>query len=124
MNLVQVYECLCDTTRLRIVHLLTHGPLCVCHFQKILGEPQVKISRHLAYLRRRGLVTVTRHANWMIYHFPAKRPRELEANLECLRECARTDRIFIADRRRLAGLMATCGWVADILKEAHRGIRP
>jgi len=31
--------------------LLLHGPLCVCHFQKVLGEPQVKVSKHLAYLK-------------------------------------------------------------------------
>jgi ArsR family transcriptional regulator len=56
MDLVQIYECLCDQTRLRILHLLSQTPLCVCHFQEILEEPQVKISKHLAYLRNRGLV--------------------------------------------------------------------
>lgn len=123
MDLVQVYKCLCDPTRLRIVHLLTHGPLCVCHFQEILGEPQVKISRHLAYLRRRGMVAVTRHATWMIYHLPARRPPELVANLKCLQGCTRREKVFVADRRRLAGLLATCGWVADVLKDMQRGDR-
>ena len=41
MNLVQMYRCLCDETRLRILHLLKQGPLCVCHFQDILQLPQV-----------------------------------------------------------------------------------
>ena len=54
MEPVQIYECLCDPTRLRILHLLTRSALCVCHFQEILGQPQVKISKHLAYLRERG----------------------------------------------------------------------
>ena len=36
MDLIRIYECLCDATRLRILHLLTHGPLCVCHIQEIL----------------------------------------------------------------------------------------
>ena len=49
--LVQIYRCLCDENRLRIVHLLKQGPLCVCHFQTILQLPQVTISKHLAYLR-------------------------------------------------------------------------
>ena len=56
MKLVQIYQCFCDPTRLRILHLLTQTPLCVCHFQDALREPQVKISKHLAYLRSRGLV--------------------------------------------------------------------
>ncbi len=51
MDLIQIYQCLCDPTRLRILHLLTQTPLCVCHFQEILGEPQVKVSKHLSYLR-------------------------------------------------------------------------
>ena len=54
MDLVQIYQCFCDLTRLRILHLLTKSPLCVCHFQDILREPQVKISKHLAYHHIRG----------------------------------------------------------------------
>ena len=46
MSLVQIYQCLCDETRLRILNLLHEGELCVCHIQDILGEPQVKISKH------------------------------------------------------------------------------
>ncbi|PYK63832.1 MAG: ArsR family transcriptional regulator, partial [Verrucomicrobia bacterium] len=48
MDLIQIYQCFCDRTRLRILHLLRRSPLCVCHFQDILDEPQVKISKHLA----------------------------------------------------------------------------
>ena len=53
MKLLQIYRCLCDETRLRILHLLAQGPLCVCHFQTILRLPQVAVSEHLAYLRER-----------------------------------------------------------------------
>src|SRR5262245_22985440 len=83
-DLVQIYQCFCDRTRLRILHLLTKSPLCVCHFQDILDEPQVKISKHLAYLRKRGMVVAKRDRNWMIYSIPVKRSRELETNLKCL----------------------------------------
>ena len=72
MELVEIYSCLCDLTRLRILNILGQGPQCVCHFQEILGEPQVKISKHLAYLRERGLVEVERAGNWMIYELPVK----------------------------------------------------
>jgi len=102
MDLVRIYTCLCDRTRLRILNLLGRGPLCVCHFQAVLREPQVKISKHLAYLRARGLVTVTRDRNWKIYALPARPPRELRANLACLQDCVRDDAVFRRDRARLA----------------------
>ncbi len=72
MELVEIHQCLADPTRLRIVHLLAQTPLCVCHFQEILDEPQVKISKHLAYLRARGMVETAREKNWVIYSLPAK----------------------------------------------------
>lgn len=106
MDLVQIYECFCDRTRLRILQLLAETPLCVCHFQDILNEPQVKISKHLGYLRQRGLVETSREKNWVIYSLPAKRPRELEANLKCLQECVQTDAVFKRDLRTLARLRA------------------
>lgn len=108
MNLIDIYECLCDRTRLRILHLLTRSPLCVCHVQDILGEPQVKISKHLGYLRKRGLVTATRDQNWMVYSLPKKRPRELETNLKCLQDCVQPDPIFARDLEKLALLRERC----------------
>src|SRR3954451_18246136 len=88
VDLVQIYQCFCDRTRLRILHLLARSPLCVCHFQDILGEPQVKVSKHLAYLRSRDMVTTQREQNWMIYSLPRKRAAELDNNLKCLQDCA------------------------------------
>jgi ArsR family transcriptional regulator len=101
MELVQIYDCLCDRTRLRILHLLLEGPLCVCHFQEILREPQVKISKHLGYLKRNGLVEVERCANRMIYRLPEKRSAQLTANLACLQDCAAGERGFREDAARL-----------------------
>ena len=101
MELVQIYECLCDVTRLRLLNVLAHGPLCVCHFQEILREPQVKISKHLGYLRGRGLVECERRGNWVVYKLPVKPPRELRANLACLQDCAREDPVFQRDLTRL-----------------------
>ena len=101
MKLVQIYQCLCDQTRLRILNLLLEGELCVCHIQDILGEPQVKVSKHLAYLRRHGLVISQKKANWMIYRLPARPSRELSANLACLQDCVREDPIFRRDAEKL-----------------------
>lgn len=101
MELVKIYQCLCDPTRLRILNLLARSPLCVCHFQEILGEPQVKISKHLAYLRQRGIVVAEREQNWMIYSIPQKCGAELKMNLKCLQECVQSNLIFKRDLRRL-----------------------
>jgi len=109
MNLIHIHECLCDRTRLRLVHLLLGGPLCVCHLQQVLGEPQVKISRHLAYLRQRGLVSAKRCGQWMIYRLPEARPPLLAANLACLQDCAREERIFREDSARLLKLRRKMG---------------
>ncbi len=107
MKLAEIYQCFCEPTRLRILHLLTQTPLCVCHFQDALREPQVKISKHLAYLRSRGLVQTKRRGNWMIYSLPTKPTRELEMNLKCLQDCALADPVFRKDLRRLAQLQSS-----------------
>jgi ArsR family transcriptional regulator len=104
MELVEIYSCLCDLTRLRVLHILGQGPLCVCHFQAVLGEPQVKISKHLAYLRERGLVECVREGRWMVYALPAAPSPELRANLACLQDCVREDPVFRRDLTRLRKL--------------------
>src|SRR2546428_11592592 len=108
MYLIQIYECFCDRTRLRILNLLTQTPLCVCHFQEILNEPQVKISKHLRYLREREMVVAERQQNWMIYSLPRKRAPALKANLKCLQDCAQSDSFFKRDLKALAKLCSTC----------------
>lgn len=108
MDLVKIYQCFCDRTRLRILHLLTDGPLCVCHFQDVLDEPQVKISKHLAYLRARGMVEATREGNWMVYSLPQKPALELENNLKCLQDSVQTDATFGRDRKKLHALRKSC----------------
>ena len=111
MELVEIYACLCDLTRLRLLHVLAQGPVCVCHFQAVLGEPQVKISKHLAYLRARGLVESERQGNWVIYALPAKPSRELQANLTCLQDCARDHPVFQRDLARRKKIAPSCAWV-------------
>jgi ArsR family transcriptional regulator len=109
MDLVKIYECLCDRTRLRLLNLLLQGPLCVCHFQEILREPQVKISKHLAYLKRHGLVEAERCANWRIYRLPEKRSSQLQANLACLQDCLQEEAVFRNDAARLDKIRAKFG---------------
>ena len=101
MDLVAIYGCFCDHTRLRILHLLLAGPLCVCHLQEVLHAPQVKVSKHLAYLRRHGMVEARREANRMIYRLPAQPTPQLKTNLACLQDCVREDPTFRKDLARL-----------------------
>jgi DNA-binding transcriptional ArsR family regulator len=108
MDLTKIYQCFCDRTRLRILHLLAQSPLCVCHFQDILGEPQVKISKHLAYLRGREMVTTERDRNWIVYSLPRRKADELRRNLKCLQDCVQTDVVFKRDLENLSKLRKRC----------------
>jgi ArsR family transcriptional regulator len=62
-----VCQALGDATRLRILGLLLNGEVCVCHIYESLGVSQPKASRHLAYLRRAGLVETRRQGLWVYY---------------------------------------------------------
>ncbi len=66
-QLEDTFKALADGTRLRILALLGSNEVCVCHLHDSLGLPQPTVSRHLAYLRRTGLVTVRRDGVWMHY---------------------------------------------------------
>lgn len=63
----QFFQALGDNTRLRLLNLMADGDICVCYFVAILGQSQPKISRHLAYLRRAGIVASRREGKWMHY---------------------------------------------------------
>jgi ArsR family transcriptional regulator len=85
-DLVTLFQALGDPTRLRLLNLLAAGEICVCYFIDVLDDPQPKISRHLAYLRRAGLASARRDGKWM--HYSLARPtspaaaRVLDATLE------------------------------------------
>jgi ArsR family transcriptional regulator len=66
-KLADVFRALSDETRLRILALLRSGEVCVCHIHGGLRLPQSTVSRHLAYLRRSGLVEARRQGVWMHY---------------------------------------------------------
>jgi ArsR family transcriptional regulator, arsenate/arsenite/antimonite-responsive transcriptional repressor len=66
-NVERFFQALGDNTRLRLLNLLGEQEVCVCYFVEILGSPQPKISRHLAYLRSAGIVSARREGKWMHY---------------------------------------------------------
>jgi ArsR family transcriptional regulator len=65
--LAELFQALGDATRLRILGLLLNGEVCVCHIHESLRVSQPKASRHLAYLRRTGLVETRRDGLWVYY---------------------------------------------------------
>jgi ArsR family transcriptional regulator len=67
VTMERVFRALADETRLRILGLLLTGEVCVCHIHESLGISQPKASRHLAYLRRAGLVETRRDGIWIHY---------------------------------------------------------
>jgi ArsR family transcriptional regulator len=87
-SLEAVFRALADQTRLRILALLAGGEVCVCDIHETLGIPQPKASRHLAYLRRAGLVADRKAGLWV--HYRLAEPSDpvirtvLEGTLHCL----------------------------------------
>jgi ArsR family transcriptional regulator, arsenate/arsenite/antimonite-responsive transcriptional repressor len=65
------FRALADRTRLRLLNLVADKEICVCYFVQILKISQPKISRHLAYLRRAGIVAARRQGRWMHYRLVA-----------------------------------------------------
>jgi len=66
-KLENLFKALADRTRLRLISLIGDSEVCVCFFVAILKTSQPKISRHLAYLRRAGIVAARREGKWMHY---------------------------------------------------------
>jgi ArsR family transcriptional regulator len=82
-----MFKAFADETRLRILHLLTRGELCVCDIMETLRLPQSKISRHLAYLRTAGLVRVRKEGLWKHYSLASAEGRFQNGLISCLKGC-------------------------------------
>ena len=98
-DLDAVFKGFADPTRIRILSVLAAGELCVCDIVDVLGLPQAAVSRHLAYLRRMGLVDVTREG-WFAHYRLAKPEHSVHQTLlNCVRTCFRG--IESLDRERV-----------------------
>jgi ArsR family transcriptional regulator len=100
-NLVRLFAALADPMRLRLLNLMDGREVCVCYFVEILKQSQPKISRHLAYLRKAGIVSARREGNWM--HYSIERPRDARACavLDATLMSFKADRDMQADLARL-----------------------
>jgi ArsR family transcriptional regulator len=101
LDLVPMFAALADPTRLRLLNLMNGREVCVCYFVEILKQGQPKISRHLAYLRRAGIVSARRDGKWM--HYSIERPQDRKAAevLEATLESLKADPAMQADLERL-----------------------
>ena len=113
-DIERFFQALGDKTRLRLLNLMGDQEICVCYFVEILGQPQPKISRHLAYLRSAGIVEARREGKWMHYrivmppHIGAT--QILRQTLEWLSE----DKAMQAERARLMKACCAPGKYAGI----------
>ena len=96
------FSALADRTRLRLLNLLRDGEVCVCFFAGTLDTNNPKISRHLAYLKRAGLVSGRRDGKWM--HYSLNRPDNEDAAriFEATMKLLENDREMKLDRENLA----------------------
>lgn len=104
-----MFRAFSDRTRLRIVHLLrSEGELCVGDIVEILKVPQPRTSRHLAYLRRAGLVEVRENGHWKHYRLAPSRTDFHQKLLDCLGSCFRDVPELEKDRARARSLTGRC----------------
>ena len=101
------FQALGDNTRLRLLNLMGDQEICVCYFVEILAQAQPKISRHLAYLRRAGIVEARREGKWM--HYRIVMPPNIGAS-QVLRQTLawlKEEKAMQADRGRLSKACCT-----------------
>lgn len=101
LSVDRMFRAFSDRTRLRCLHLLGGGELCVCDIVRVLGLPQPKVSRHLAYLRKAGLVVARREGLWMHYALAPARTAFHRSLLDCLGQCFDNVPELAGDRQRL-----------------------
>lgn len=107
-----LFRAFADATRLRILNLLLEQQeICVCELCEVLDEIQPKISRHLATLRRVGLVRDRREGKWRHYSITDHPSRLQRTLLHCIRSCLAELDVLERDRRRLhsRGAKPRCG---------------
>jgi ArsR family transcriptional regulator len=103
----RMLKALADPTRLRIVGLLQGGEVCVCHIHDSLKIPQPKASRHLAYLRKAGLVQAEKRGLWVYYRLAAQ-PAVAQTLLDAARRCVAHLTTARRDAKRLEHETGCC----------------
>jgi ArsR family transcriptional regulator len=107
-RMTRALKALADPTRVRILGLLAGGQVCVCHLHDALAIPQPTASRHLASLRKAGLVDSRREGTWMYYTLAAQPDETLSTLVNAVTHCAGHADTVARDRRRLESATGCC----------------
>ena len=110
------FRALADRTRLRLLNLLGDGEVCVCFLVEILRTNQPNVSRHLAYLRRAGIVGARRDGKWMHYRMVTPEDPHAAGVLRDIRSWLARDPEMQRDRKRLAKVC--CGLTLPVQLQA------
>ena len=101
ISLENTFKALADQTRLRILGLLQSGEICVCDIHGSLGLPQPTVSRHLAYLRKSGLVATRKEGLWVHYRLAQLPDPVMQALLDAVTHAIGHVSLNEKDRKRL-----------------------
>ncbi len=112
-------KALADRTRLRILHLLGGGVVCVCHIHESLGLPQPNVSRHLAYVRRARLVAIRKDGLWVHYRHVVSTDPVLASIIGAVTHCTAHVAQTGHDSRRLERIAGCC---ADVPEAPNPGL--
>ena len=98
------FRALADRTRLRLLNLMGNDEVCVCFFVEILKVGQPKASRHLAYLRRAGVVSARREGTWMHYRIVEPSHDDAAIVFRAIRSMLAKDPEMQKDRKKLVNV--------------------
>ena len=102
VDLDLVFSALADETRRRILGLLASGEICVCHIHEALDVPQPTASRHLAHLRKAGLVSTRRDGLWVHYRLAEIDDAAINGVLRAALAALSTNGAATTDRKKLS----------------------
>ncbi len=119
-----MFRAFADPTRLRVLHLLhLHNELCVCDLVSVLGLPQPLVSRHLAYLKRAGLLQDRREGKWKHYSLTSADGNFHSNLLCCVSKCFADVPEFIEDAKRAAKALDAEGCCDETANTKTRAVK-
>jgi ArsR family transcriptional regulator len=107
-TLEHAFQAFADPTRLRILGLLASGEVCVCNIHECLGIPQPTASRHLAYLRKKGLVRTRKEGLWVYYTLAPLEDAVMRVLMAAVTHCLCHCDVVAKDRGRLEAETGCC----------------
>ena len=116
----QLFKAMADQTRLRILALLAGGEVCVCDIHETLGIPQPRASRHLAYLRRTGLVLDRKEGLWVYYRLADPDDPVLKTLLSAVVHCLGHVQGVTREAKPERPTFACCGGRGALVQVARR----